>query len=124
MTRVVRFHEFGDADVLKIENIDVAGPAADEVRIAVRAIGLNRAESMFRRNAYIRQAVFPSMLGYEAAGVVEAIGSAVKDLRIGDAVSVVPTLDMGRWGTYGELVNVPARHVVKHPANLSFEQDR
>ena len=48
MTRVVRFHEYGAADVLRIEDIEVPGPGADEVQIAVRAIGLNRAEVMFR----------------------------------------------------------------------------
>ncbi|GBQ95554.1 NADPH:quinone reductase [Acetobacter nitrogenifigens DSM 23921 = NBRC 105050] len=122
MSRVVRFHEFGDADVLHIEDIDVAPPAADEIRIAVEAIGLNRAEVMFRRNAYVQKAVFPSRLGYEAAGIVEALGDNVTGFSIGDAVSVIPTEDMARWGTYGELINIPARHVVKHPANLSFAQ--
>ena len=122
MPRIVRFHEFGDADVLRIEELDVPLPAADEVRIAVKAIGLNRAEVMFRRNAYVQQAEFPSQLGYEAAGVVEAIGADVTAFEVGDAVSVIPTEDMARWGTYGELINIPARHVVKHPANLSFEQ--
>ncbi|GLR90547.1 zinc-dependent alcohol dehydrogenase family protein [Bradyrhizobium iriomotense] len=122
MTRIVRFHEFGDADVLKIEDVELPAPAADEVQISVRAIGLNRAEVMFRRNAYVKQAQFPSRLGYEAAGIVRAIGSAVKSFAVGDAVSVIPTEDMARWGTYGELANIPERHVVKHPRNLSFEQ--
>lgn len=122
MTRIVRFHEFGDADVLRIEVVEFPAPAADEVQISVRAIGLNRAEVMFRRNAYVQQAQFPSHLGYEAAGIVHAVGSAVTDFAVGDAVSVIPTENMARWGTYGELANIPARHVVKHPENLSFEQ--
>lgn len=122
MPRIVRFHEFGDPDVLRIENLEVPSPAADEVRIAVKAIGLNRAEVMFRRNAYVQQAQLPSQLGYEAAGVVESVGAHVTGFAPGDAVSVIPTEDMARWGTYGELINIPARHVVKHPANLTFEQ--
>lgn len=122
MTRVIRFHEYGEPDVLRIENVEVSPPAADEVQIAVRAIGLNRAEVMFRRNAYLQEAVFPSTLGYEAAGTIRAIGADVAGFAQGDAVSVIPTLDMARWGTYGEVVNIPARHVVKHPENLSFEQ--
>ncbi|AYG58156.1 zinc-dependent alcohol dehydrogenase family protein [Rhizobium jaguaris] len=122
MTRIVRFHEYGDPEVLRIEDIDVPAPAADEVQIAVRAIGLNRAEVMFRRGAYLYDAAFPSMLGYEAAGTVKALGSNVTGFAEGDAVSVIPTLDMARWGTYGEVINIPARHVVRHPANLSFEQ--
>jgi NADPH:quinone reductase-like Zn-dependent oxidoreductase len=122
MTRVVRFHEYGEPDVLRIDDIDVAAPAADEVQIAVQAIGLNRAEVMFRRHAYLQEAEFPSRLGYEAAGTVKAHGTDVVGIAAGDAVSVIPTLDMARWGTYGEVINVPVRHVVKHPANLSFEQ--
>jgi len=122
MTRVVRFHEYGEPEVLQIDDIEVPVPTADEVQIAVRAIGLNRAEVMFRRHAYLQEAEFPSRLGYEAAGTIQALGNSVAGFAEGDAVSVIPTLDMARWGTYGEVVNVPARHVVKHPANLSFEQ--
>lgn len=122
MTRIVRFHEYGEPDVLQIDEIEVPAPAADEVQIAVRAIGLNRAEVMFRRNAYLQEAEFPSQLGYEAAGTVKALGSDVEGFAVGDAVSVIPTLDMARWGTYGEVINVPARHVVRHPESLSFEQ--
>lgn len=122
MARVVRFHEYGDADVLKIEDVDVAAPDADEVQIEVRAIGLNRAEVMFRRNAYVQQARLPSRLGYEAAGVVKTVGASVRDFRPGQSVSVIPTEDMARWGTYGEVINIPARHLVVHPQNLTFEQ--
>lgn len=122
MTRVVRFHEYGTADVLRIENIDVPAPAAHEVQISVRAIGLNRAEVMFRSGAYLQEAQFPSQLGYEAAGTVAAKGGNVTGFGEGDAVSVIPTLDMSRWPTYGEVINIPARYVVKHPANLSFEK--
>jgi NADPH:quinone reductase-like Zn-dependent oxidoreductase len=122
MSRVVRFHEYGEPEVLKIEDISVPSPEPDEVQIAVRAIGLNRAESMFRRNAYLRQAVFPTRLGYKASGTVKAVGSEVHYFKVGDIVSVIPTTDMTRWGTYAELTNIPARNVVKHPQHLSFEE--
>lgn len=122
MSRIVRFHQFGGAEVLQMDELVVAPPEPNEVRIAVKAIGLNRAESMFRLNAYVQEAILPSKLGYEAAGIIETVGSDVHDFKVGDHVSVVPTEDMGRWGTYGELINIPARHVVKHPENISFEQ--
>ncbi len=122
MARIVRIHQYGDASVLKLEAVDVPAPAADEVQIAVKAIGLNRAEVMFRNHAYLQDAEFPSRLGYEASGVVSAVGSAVKNVAVGDAVSLIPPLDIARWGTYGEVANVPAYLVVKHPGNLSFEQ--
>jgi NADPH:quinone reductase-like Zn-dependent oxidoreductase len=122
MTKVVRIHEYGDASVLKIEDIEVAPPAADEVQIAVRSIGLNRAEVMFRNHAYLQEAVFPSRLGYEASGVIQAMGAEVTGFQQGDAVSLIPPDDIARWGTYGEVANVPARSLVKHPENLSFEE--
>ncbi|AWH29642.1 MULTISPECIES: zinc-dependent alcohol dehydrogenase family protein [Stenotrophomonas] len=121
MSRIVRIHNYGTAEVLRIDDIEVPAPAADEIQIRVKAIGLNRAEVMFRNGAYLQEAQFPSRLGYEAAGVVEAAGSAVSGFSAGDAVSVVPPLDIARWGTYGELANVPARLVVKHPPALGFE---
>ncbi|WP_424138718.1 zinc-dependent alcohol dehydrogenase family protein, partial [Roseomonas chloroacetimidivorans] len=122
MTKVVRIHQYGDASVLKIEDIEVPPPAADEVQIAVRSIGLNRAEVMFRNHAYLQEAVFPSRLGYEASGVVQAIGASVTGFQQGDAVSLIPPHDIARWGTYGEVANVPARSLVKHPENLTFEE--
>lgn len=122
MARIVRIHEYGDASVLKLEAVDVPAPAPGEVQIEVKAFGLNRAEIMFRNHAYLQEAHFPSRLGYEAAGVVVAVGAGVTDFKTGDAVSVIPPLDIARWGTYGELANVPAHLTVKHPQNLSFEQ--
>lgn len=121
MARIVRIHEYGDASVLKLEDVDVPPPAANEVQISVRAIGLNRAEVMFRNHAYLQEAIFPSRLGYEAAGVVAEVGSSVTEFAKGDVVSLIPPDDIARWGTYGEIANVPARNLVKHPANISFE---
>jgi len=122
MARIVRIHEYGDASVLKLESVDVPAPAPGEVQIEVKAFGLNRAEVMFRNHAYLQEAQFPSRLGYEAAGVVAAVGAGVSEFKVGDAVSLIPPLDIAKWGTYGELANVPAELTVKHPSNLSFEQ--
>lgn len=122
MARIVRIHEYGDASVLKLESVDVPAPASSEVQIEVKAFGLNRAEVMFRNHAYLQEAQFPSRLGYEAAGVVAAVGAGVTEFKVGDAVSLIPPLDIAKWGTYGELANVPAELTVKHPSNLSFEQ--
>jgi NADPH:quinone reductase-like Zn-dependent oxidoreductase len=122
MARIVRIHDYGDASVLRIEDIQVPSPAADEVQISVKAIGINRAEVMFRNHAYLQEAEFPSRLGYEAAGVVKETGSSVTGFKAGDAVSLIPPTDIAKWGTYGEIANVPARMLVKHPENVSFEK--
>lgn len=122
MARIVRFHQYGDPSVLKIEDLDVSPPAADEVQIEVKSIGLNRAEVMFRTHAYLQEAQFPSRLGYEAAGIVITVGASVTGFAKGDVVSLIPPPDIARWGTYGEVANVPARNLVKHPENISFEE--
>ena len=77
MARVVRFHRTGGPEVLQIESLDVPPPGAGEVRIDVKALGLNRAESMFRSGKYLEDPKFPSKIGYEAAGIVEAVGPGV-----------------------------------------------
>jgi NADPH2:quinone reductase len=120
MPRIVRFYENGGPEVLKIEEVDVPPPGPGEITLHVKALGLNRAESMFRSGQYVEEPGFPARLGYEAAGVVSALGSGVTNVAVGDAVSLIPPLSITRWGTYGEVATVPAAHVVKHPASLSW----
>lgn len=122
MSRVVRFHRTGDAQVLQIDEVDVSAPKAGEVQIRVKALGINRAEIMYRTGQYVMEPRFPAILGYEAAGLVEALGPDVAGFNIGDAVSVVPAFSFADYGMYGELVNVPLHALVKHPENLSFEE--
>lgn len=121
MPRIVRFHKVGGPEVLKIENMDVPQPEKGEIRIQVKAIGLNRAEALFRAGKYLESPQFPSRLGYEAAGIVEAVGPGVKGATPGDIVSVIPS-NMGKYGVYGEVAIVPAAYVVKHPSSLSFAE--
>jgi NADPH:quinone reductase-like Zn-dependent oxidoreductase len=122
MTRVIRFYETGGPEVLQIDEIETQAPAAHEVRLRVKAIGLNRAESMLRRGMYNVQPRVPERLGYEASGTVDAVGTDVKGLVLGDAVSVIPSLSMTRWPSYGETATFPANLIVQHPASLSWEE--
>lgn len=122
MARIVRFNQTGGPEVLKIENMEVPPPAPGEVRIKVKALGLNRAESMFRLGKYLEQPIFPSKLGYEASGIIEAIGEGVNYLSVGDTVSTIPSTSQGKYGVYGEIATVPAPFVVKHPSLLSFNE--
>ncbi|WP_444915772.1 zinc-dependent alcohol dehydrogenase family protein [Microbulbifer sp. TRSA007] len=118
-TKVVRFHQAGDASVLKIDTLDLPEPQKGEVRIKAAAIGLNRAEVMFRNGAYIEQPKFPSKIGYEVSGVVDAVGEGVTELKCGDIVSTIPAFTMGEYGVYGEHPIVPAFAVAKYPTNLT-----
>lgn len=120
--KTIRFYKTGDASVLTMEDLPIEEPGENELRIKVRTIGLNRAEVMFRNGAYLEAPEFPSKLGYEAAGVVESIGSGVTCFKVGDKVSTIPAFSMGQYGVYGEQVIVPENAVVKCPDGFSFEQ--
>jgi len=119
MPRIVRFHEVGGPEVLKIEDLPNPRPGKGEVRVKVDAIGLNRAEVMFRSGQYLEQPMFPSGLGYEASGTVDEIGPEVTGLKPGDRVSSVPSFSMERYFTYGEVALLPAYALAKYPKNLS-----
>jgi NADPH:quinone reductase-like Zn-dependent oxidoreductase len=119
MPKIVRFHATGDADVLKVEDSPLTEPAGGEVRLKVEAIGLNRAEVMYRRGQYLETPGLPSRLGYEAAGTVDAVGPGVSGLRVGDRVSTIPSFSMGKYGVYGESAIVPAYAAVPYPDNLT-----
>jgi len=121
-SRAVLFYETGDAKVLKIESVAMPVPAKGELRIKVQAIGLNRAEIMFRNGAYLEAPQFPSRLGYEAAGIVDAVGDNESEFNVGDKVSTVPAFSMGQFGVYGEHVVVPAVAVARTPDNFSPQQ--
>ncbi len=122
MARVIRFHRLGGPDVLEIENGEVAPPQAHEVRVAVRALGLNRAESLFRTGFYIEKPELPSGIGLEAAGSVESIGHRVTGLTPGDRIALIPPTSMKKQSLHAEVVNYPAERVVLIPENQSFEQ--
>ena len=119
MPKIVRFHTTGSADVLKLEELPTPEPKNGEVRLKVEAIGLNRAEVLFREGQYLEAPNLPSGLGYEAAGVVEAVGPGISALHVGAKVSTIPAFSMREYGMYGESVLVPAHAIAVYPENLS-----
>jgi len=122
MARRVCLRETGPADVLKIENVPTPDPKAGEVRIRVKAIGLNRAEVNLRAGTYGKPPKLPMPIGLEAAGTTDVIGAGVAERKVGDAVSVLPAFDTCTYGMYGDEVVAPARAVVRHPENISWEE--
>jgi NADPH2:quinone reductase len=111
---VVRAH--GGAEVIEYTEVDVADPGPDEVRIRQHAIGLNYIDVYYRTGLY--SSPLPHGLGFEGAGVVEAVGSNVKALKAGDRVAY----PQGPLGAYSELRTMPVATVVKLPKQISFEQ--
>ncbi len=124
MPKIVRFYQTGPADVLKLEEVPQSEPGEGEVRLKVEAIGLNRAEVMFRQGQYLETPLFPSRIGYEAAGIVDAVGPGVAGIKIGDRVSTIPSFSVGKYGVYGESAIVPAYSVAGYPDTLSAVRRR
>ncbi len=120
MSRTIKFAKAGGPDVLEFIEAQVPFPGPGEVRIQVKAIGVNRAESMWRNDQYVEPVKFPAGLGYEAAGVVDAVGKDVTEFAAGDTVSTIPAFSLNRYFTYGEVILTPVYAVVKHPEVLSF----
>jgi NADPH:quinone reductase-like Zn-dependent oxidoreductase len=119
MSKVVRVYQNGGPEQLRIEELEVGAPGAGEVRLRMEAIGLNRSEAMFRLGGYGPKPTFPTPIGYEGVGVIEALGPGVSGFAVGDRVCVMPTFQMGQYGVYAERAIVPARSLVAPPPGLS-----
>src|SRR5574342_606045 len=101
MSKIIRFHRTGGPEVLQIDELPDRPLRSGEVRLKVTAIGLNRAEIMFREGKYVVPPRLPSLIGYEASGVISEIAKDVTGLNLGDHVSSIPAFSMNDFGTYG-----------------------
>lgn len=116
MTNAIRFHTVGGPEVLAWESVDVADPAAGEVRVRHHAVGVNYIDTYHRSGLY--PVPLPSGIGLEGAGVVEAVGSGVTEWQVGDRVAYAG----GPLGAYAQVRNMPADRLVRLPDALGFEQ--
>jgi NADPH:quinone reductase-like Zn-dependent oxidoreductase len=122
MSRTIKFAKAGGPEVLEFVEVQVPAPGPNEVRIKVKAIGINRAEAMWRVDDYIERVKFPAGLGYEAAGTVDAVGKDVGGFAVGDQVNVIPSFSLNDYSTYGEVILIPDHAVVRQPKSLSFTE--
>jgi NADPH:quinone reductase-like Zn-dependent oxidoreductase len=118
-TRAVRFHATGGPEVLRIDEVELDQPGRGELRLRIEAIGLNRAEAAFRAGQYLEAPQLPARLGYEASGVIEAVGQEVHGWAVGDAVCVLPAFSMNDYGVYAEHAIVPAHALIRRPPGLA-----
>jgi len=114
MSRVVRVHEFGDAQVLKLESAEIAAPGPGELKIRHTFVGLNYIDVYFRTGVY-KPPGLPFVPGMEASGTVEAIGEGVEEFAIGDRVAYAG----GPLGAYSEVRLLPADKALKLPATIA-----
>ena len=115
MTKVVKIEKNGGPEVLQIKDVNIKDPRPDQVLIEQKAIGLNYIDTYHRAGSY--PLPLPTGIGLEAAGVIEKIGSKVKDLSVGDTVAYagVPL------GAYAEKRVYPADKLVKLPDGITSE---
>ncbi len=118
MTRVMRFHRTGGPEELVIEDLDIGEPGAGHVRIRVEAVGLNRAEAMYRAGNYPTKPALPSLIGYEGVGTIVATGPDVTDYAVGQRVCVLPMISQGQYGIWAEEAIVPTRIILPAPDGM------
>jgi len=120
--KVVRFHEFGGPDVLKVEDVPDLEPGPGEVRVRTEAIGVGVPDILMRRGNYEWIPPLPVIPGNELAGTVDAMGDGVSTVAIGDRVYVNSRELPQRGGGYAEAVIVPAKAVFAMPDNVDAAQ--
>lgn len=116
MTKAIRFHKTGGPDALQLDDIEVGAPGEGQAKIRHTAIGLNFIDTYHRSGLY--PLPLPSGLGLEGAGVVEAVGKGVTQVKAGDRVAYAG----GPPGAYSEVRLIPAEKLVKVPKGISDQQ--
>jgi NADPH:quinone reductase len=113
MSRAIRFHQTGGPEVLKLETTDVGEPGPGQARVRHSYVAVNFIDVYFRTGRY--PLPLPNGLGSDAVGVVEAVGSGVTDVRVGDRVGYL----MGPQGAYADVRVMPADVLVPLPDGIS-----
>jgi len=114
MSHAIRIHQTGGPEVLSWEEVDVPAPAAGEATVRQHAVGLNFIDTYHRTGLY--PLPLPSGIGLEGAGVVEAVGAGVTEVKAGDRVAYAG----GPVGAYAEVRNIPAHRLLRLPENIGF----
>ena len=115
MPHAIRIHQTGGPEVLRWEEVDVPAPAAGEATVRHHAVGLNFIDTYHRTGLY--PLPLPAGIGLEGAGVVEAVGAGVSEVKVGDRVAYAG----GPVGAYAEVRNLPAHRLLKLPDAIGFD---
>jgi NADPH2:quinone reductase len=116
MAKAIRFHKTGGPEVLQLDDVEVGDPGEGQARVRHTAIGLNFIDTYHRSGLY--PLPLPSGVGSEGAGVVEALGKGVSQLKVGDRVAYAA----GPPGAYAQARLYPANRLLKIPAGISDQQ--
>lgn len=120
--RAVVLTGFGGPQCLELRDVEQPSPGVGELLVRVIASGANPVDAKIRANGRWAGLEPPVVIGYDAAGIVEAVGMGVTEFHPGDEVYYTPEIFGNPHGTYAEYNVVPAAIVARKPANLSFEE--
>ncbi|MFO0578270.1 MAG: medium chain dehydrogenase/reductase family protein [Polyangia bacterium] len=115
--RQIWIPKYGPPEVLQVRESPDPEAGAGQVRVRVRAAGINFADLMARLGLYEDAPPLPCVVGYEVSGVVDQVGAAVSSLKVGDRVFAMP-----KFGGYSDTVVLPAEQVLRMPEAMSFEE--
>ena len=115
MTKAIRIHEYGDADNMNWEDVDIGAPDEGQVRVKHTAIGLNFID-VYQRTGLYDIGALPATLGMEGAGIIEEVGAGVDDFAVGDRVAYAMAL-----GAYSEARLMTTDRLVKVPDGIDDE---
>jgi NADPH:quinone reductase len=113
MANAIRFYQTGDADVLKLETVEVGDPGPGEARVRHTYVAVNFIDIYYRTGRY--PLALPNGLGSDAVGVVEAVGAGVTSVKVGDRVGYL----VGPQGAYADVRLIPADVLIPLPDGVS-----
>jgi NADPH2:quinone reductase len=119
--RAIRVSQFGEPQVLKIDQVPDPSPAAGQLVVRIHAAGVNPVDTYIRTGTYARKPPLPYTPGSDGAGVVESVGPQLSRFKTGDRVYVIKAADPS-GGTYAQRVLCDEAHVLPLPESISFAQ--
>ena len=119
--RAIVVREFGEPDVMRVEEVPNPAPGPDQVLVRVRAVGVNPVDTYVRKGAYARRPKLPYTPGADAAGIVQAVGHGVVRFVPGQRVYITGTI-AGAYGACAELAVCDPAQAHPLPDSVSFEQ--
>jgi NADPH2:quinone reductase len=120
--KAIRVHQFGDPSVMKLEEVPDPSAGAGQVVVDVKAAGVNPVDTYIRTGQYALLPPLPYTPGSDAAGVVAAVGSEVADIKVGDRVYIMGTIDGRAFGAYAQRVVCTVDQVHHLPSHITFAE--
>src|SRR5260370_39290114 len=117
--KVILFSKTGGSDVLRIDEVQLSQLKKREVLVRVQAVAVSRLDLLWRGGSYFEEPEFPAQIGYDAAGVVEAVGPEVETLKVGDRVSTFPAVSLLDYAAHGETIIYPETALIVYPESLT-----